>query len=136
MEQKDIESTYVKKTELYVISSVLILFIIIFGIILLVNQRPEIIINPVISTDNTNNENVNDVFNDVTDTNETETTEKVSYIVKEYNGKISVYKNNALVYTMDVYTFTLPEYDRNLLACGIPADSIEELYRILEEYYV
>ena len=50
MEQKDTQSIYVKKTEMYLISSVLVLFIIIFGIVLLISQRPQIILNPTVST--------------------------------------------------------------------------------------
>jgi hypothetical protein len=68
-------------------------------------------------------------------TEETIQNEKITYIVKEYNGKIGVFKENALIYTMDVHIFTLPEYDKNLLACGIKAEGIDELYRILGEYY-
>ena len=76
-------------------------------------------------TENVFNENIE----------EPEQTDKTIYMVKEYNGKIGVFKENALIYTMDVHIFTLPEYDKNLLACGIKAEGIDELYRILGEYY-
>lgn len=132
MEQKDTQNIYVKKTEMYLVSSVLVLFIIIFGIVLLISQRPQIILNPVTST-TIKEEITENVFNE--NIEEPEQTDKTIYIVKEYNGKIGVFKENALIYTMDVHIFTLPEYDKNLLACGIKAEGIDELYRILGEYY-
>lgn len=63
------------------------------------------------------------------------TEDKKIYEVKEYNGKIGVFENEALIYTLDVYVFTLPKNDRQLLSNGIKAENKEELYRILEEYY-
>ena len=57
------------------------------------------------------------------------------YTVKEYNGKIGIYENGALVYTLDKYVFTLPEYDKKLLSSGITIHTEEELYKIIEEYY-
>lgn len=132
MEQKDTQNIYVKKTEMYLVSSVLVLFIIIFGIVLLISQRPQIILTPVTST-TIKEEITENVFNE--NVEEPEQTDKTIYMVKEYNGKIGVFKENALIYTMDVHIFTLPEYDKNLLACGIKAEGIDELYRILGEYY-
>ena len=132
MEQKDTQNIYVKKTEMYLVSSVLVLFIIIFGIVLLISQRPQIILTPVTST-TIKEEITENVFNE--NIEESEQTDKTIYMVKEYNGKIGVFKENALIYTMDVHIFTLPEYDKNLLACGIKAEGIDELYRILGEYY-
>ena len=38
-------------------------------------------------------------------------------------------------FSLDVYVFTLPKNDRQLLSNGIKAENKEELYRILEEYY-
>ncbi|MBQ8545873.1 MAG: hypothetical protein IJ437_02905 [Clostridia bacterium] len=66
-----------------------------------------------------------------------EETENVDtrYIVKDYNGKIGIYENDSLVYTLDTYIFTLPEKDKKLLSEGISVSSKEELYEILEEYY-
>lgn len=132
MEQKDTQNIYVKKTEMYLVSSVLVLFIIIFGIVLLISQRPQIILTPITST-TIKEEITENVFNE--NIEEPEQTDKTIYMVKEYNGKIGVFKENALIYTMDVHIFTLPEYDKNLLACGIKAEGIDELYRILGEYY-
>lgn len=58
-----------------------------------------------------------------------------SYVLKEYNGKIGIYENDSLIYTLDTYIFTLPEKDKKLLSEGISVSSKEELYEILEEYY-
>ena len=93
--------------------------------------RP-IILTPITST-TIKEEITENVFNE--NVEEPEQTDKTIYMVKEYNGKIGVFKENALIYTMDVHIFTLPEYDKNLLACGIKAEGIDELYRILGEYY-
>lgn len=77
------------------------------------------------------NDSIKDVSIPVIETSD----EKTYYEVKEYNGKIGVFENGSMVYTLDVYVFTLPEGDKKLLSVGIRADSQEELYRILEEYY-
>lgn len=61
--------------------------------------------------------------------------ENTLYTVKEYNGKIGIFENNALIYTLDKYVFTLPEYDKKLLSSGITVSTKEELYEIIEEYY-
>lgn len=72
---------------------------------------------------------VQDVFEEVLPV------EKTVYTVKEYNGKIAIYENDALIYTLDRYVFTLPEYDKKLLSSGIVVSTEEELYKIIEEYY-
>ncbi|MBE6662964.1 MAG: hypothetical protein E7602_00500 [Ruminococcaceae bacterium] len=64
-----------------------------------------------------------------------EETTEIRYILKDYNGKIGVFENNSLIYTLDTYIFTLPEKDKKLLSEGICVSSKEELYQILEEYY-
>ena len=61
--------------------------------------------------------------------------EKNVYELKEYNGKIGVYKNDALVYTINTYVFTLPESDKSLLKEGIKVYSEGELRELIEEYY-
>ncbi len=70
-----------------------------------------------------------------TDTPVFEETAEIRYILKDYNGKIGVYENDSLIYTLDTYIFTLPEKDKKLLSEGISVSSKEELYEILEEYY-
>ena len=66
--------------------------------------------------------------------NETEVT-KTSYVLKEYNGKIGVFENDSLIYTLDTFVFTLPLNDKKLLKDGIEVSTKEELYDLLEEYY-
>lgn len=60
---------------------------------------------------------------------------KTEYILKEYNGKIGIFENDALIYTLNTYVFTLPENDKKLLSEGILASTQEELYELLEYYY-
>ena len=125
------ENIYIKKYEFYIISSVVILLMIFIGIISFVNKKTTII-SQESTISSKNSTNVEDVFKD---DNNKESETYIRYEVKEYNGKIGIYKNNSLIYTMDIYTFTLPEYDRNLLACGIKTSSVDELYNIIAEYY-
>jgi hypothetical protein len=73
--------------------------------------------------------------NDQTVFEESVSSDKTVYTVKEYNGKIGIFENNALIYTLDKYVFTLPEYDKKLLSSGIEVSTKEELYEIIEEYY-
>ena len=61
--------------------------------------------------------------------------EKIIYELKDYNGKIGVFKNESLVYTLDIYLFTLPDYDKELLKEGIKVYSEKELKDLIEEYY-
>ena len=101
----------------------LVLFILIFAVmtiyLLIISKKIE----------NITENNVQDVFEEVTNI------EKTVYTVKEYNGKIGVYENEALIYTLDRHVFTLPEYDKKLLSSGIVVSTEEELYKIIEEYY-
>lgn len=57
------------------------------------------------------------------------------FCLKEYNGKIAIYKNEALVYTIDKFIFTLPDGDKKLLKEGIYTTDLKEFYKILEQYY-
>lgn len=75
-------------------------------------------------------ENQSPVFNQ-TDNNE----EILEYTVKEFDGKIGVFKNGDFQYSLDVYVFTLPENDKKLLTQGIKASSEQELNDILSTYY-
>ena len=59
----------------------------------------------------------------------------ITYLIKEFNGKIGIFENDALIYTLDTYIFTLPQKDQKLLSEGISVSSKEELYEIIEEYY-
>ena len=58
-----------------------------------------------------------------------------SYVVKDVDGLIGVFDSDGrLLYTLDVYTKTLPAADRALLKKGISASNRKELYEILGDY--
>lgn len=61
---------------------------------------------------------------------------ETGYVVKAYDGKLSVFKNgdNAPLKTFDTYIDFLPEKDKQRLAAGISAKSDAELQRIIEDY--
>lgn len=59
------------------------------------------------------------------------------YTVKEYEGKIAVFRENGELplYVLDSpYIRDLPQYDRELLKIGVKADNNTELLEILEDY--
>ncbi len=58
------------------------------------------------------------------------------YTVKEYDGKVAVYKNNDTVPStvFDAYTSLLPEQDRELLKQGIRVKTDEELQKVIEDF--
>lgn len=57
------------------------------------------------------------------------------YYVKEHNDMIGIFdEQDSLLYTVEVYTKTLPAKDRALLKEGIVAQTREELYEILGDY--
>lgn len=72
------------------------------------------------------------VFNE-TASDETEADDE--YVIKEFDGKIGVFKNGDFQYMIDVYVFTLPEYDKKLLSQGIKVSSEQELNDVLSSYY-
>ena len=61
--------------------------------------------------------------------------ESTEYTIKEYNGKIGVFENGSLIYTLDTYVFTLPQNDKKLLTDGITVSTEKELLELLEYYY-
>ena len=69
--------------------------------------------------------------------NESITAESVenSYMIKEFEDKIGVFKNGDFQYYLDVYIFTLPEKEQKLLCQGIIVSSEQELFDILSSYY-
>jgi len=61
------------------------------------------------------------------------------YILKEYLGRIAVYKTytsgqTTLMNIVDVSTDALPESDRKLLSNGIQGLSYEDMLQLLEDY--
>ena len=59
-----------------------------------------------------------------------------SYVVRAHEGRIAVFEGSgsAPLYTIDTPLSRLPESDRLLLEEGIPAESIADAYRIIEDY--
>lgn len=123
MEQKNefIEKKYFVLTILLLTTIMLILFI---SSYLLSNKR-------IKSIEGGAYENVITVFKEESE----EASSNDKYIIKDFNGKIGVYKNNDIQYTIDVYIFTLPEKDKNLLSQGIEVSSEQEIEKILSCYY-
>lgn len=60
----------------------------------------------------------------------------VYYIVRSHEDRIAVFQNGSdtPLYTVDTPLTHLPESDRLLLEEGIPAESIADAYRIIEDY--
>ncbi len=58
------------------------------------------------------------------------------YTIKEYNGKVAVFKNNEVNPTtvFESYTSLLPEKDRQRLQNGIRVESKEELQKVIEDF--
>ena len=59
-----------------------------------------------------------------------------SYIIKEYDGKIGVYKAEEKnpFQVIDIPVYLLPPYDKTELQSGIPVENEEKLQQILEDY--
>lgn len=60
-----------------------------------------------------------------------------TYILKEHNGILAVFKPNSTTPIRelpDIALNTLPEYDRKLLNTGIKVYSDKELQRLIEDY--
>ncbi len=59
-----------------------------------------------------------------------------SYIIKEYDGKIGVYKSDEKnpFQVIDVPTYLLPPYDKTELQSGILVKDEKELQQKLEDY--
>lgn len=58
------------------------------------------------------------------------------YIIKDFYGKVAVFKRgeDEPIKITDTLTASLPEYDRNQLAEGVPAEDETKLKRLLEDY--
>lgn len=68
--------------------------------------------------------------------NEEKAKQQVIYTIKEYEGKIAVFKNSdKKPYTVyEAYTSLLPEQDRQRLQNGIKVDNTADLQKIIEDY--
>lgn len=60
----------------------------------------------------------------------------IQYILREYDGKLAVYKAGESTPSriLDMETRLLPSYDQGLLRAGIEVSSPEELNQLLEDY--
>ena len=129
MEQKNEENVYIEK-KIFIFSVFLLATLIITAVMisyLLLN-------NKIIESSSTIIEFEPDVpAFEIKD--EATAKKEIYYVLKEYNGKIGVYENESLIYTLDIYVFTLPEVDKQLLKDGIIVYTKEKLYELIEEYY-
>ena len=59
-----------------------------------------------------------------------------SYVIKEYEGRIGVYKTDEKnpFQVIDIPTYLLPPYDKLELQSGIPVKDVSELQEKLEDY--
>ena len=126
MESKnDINNTFIEK-KTFIFSIFLLALIIVMSIVicfLLLNDK-------ILSMTNTFDDNTDiEVGNQIEDEKDV-----CIYEIKEYNKKIGIYKNNSLIYTLNIYTFTLPESDQILLKQGIITSSQKDLIKIIEEF--
>ncbi len=68
--------------------------------------------------------------------NEEKSKQQVIYTIREYEGKIAVFKNSdkkpMTVY--ESYTSLLPQQDRQRLQNGITVDNTTDLQKIIEDY--
>ncbi len=62
--------------------------------------------------------------------------EDYAYLLRETDGKIGLYlpQEDTPRQVLDIYTYTLPEYDQQLLQEGIPVTDEEDLQKYLEEF--
>ena len=65
-----------------------------------------------------------------------EPSQKVEYVLKDYNGHIAVFHSNETTpyKEFDIPTDTFSEYDKNMLKKGIKADSEEQIRQLIEDY--
>lgn len=62
-------------------------------------------------------------------------TDRVQYIMREYNGKLAIFNDDGTVYkTYEINVELLPEYDQKLLKDGIQITGEEELRARVEDY--
>ena len=67
---------------------------------------------------------------------EATTSQHTQYTIKEYNGRIAIFKNDnsspESIY--DTYISVLPESDQNKLKNGITVNDKKELQKLIEDY--
>ena len=72
----------------------------------------------------------------VADANIDNSSNNTTYYVKEYEGRIAVFKdiNNKPITITDTYVFTFPKEDKELLCKGVKVEGEKKLKRFLEDY--
>ena len=62
--------------------------------------------------------------------------EDYAYLLRETDGKIGLYlpDEDTPRQVLDIFTYTLPDYDQQLLKEGIPVADEEDLQKYLEEF--
>ena len=129
MEQKNEENVYIEK-KIFIFSVFVLTVLIVTSILLSYLLLSDKIL------DLTANKEINNTdLPAFASVDEEQIENTINYMLKEYNGKIGVYENESLIYTLDTYVFTLPEVDKQLLQEGIKTTSKTELYQLIEEYY-
>lgn len=74
-------------------------------------------------------------FSSSEETVRTVITDRVRYIMREYNGKLAVFNDDGTVYKVyEINVELLPEYDRKILKKGIQITGEEELRARVEDY--
>lgn len=68
--------------------------------------------------------------------NVTQSAGKVSYILKDYNGKLAIfYEDTQIPYKIfDIFISNLPKKDREAIKSGIKASGDEELEKLISDY--
>ncbi len=68
--------------------------------------------------------------------NEQNLSQQEIYTIKEFEGKIAVFKNSdtSPITVYEAYTSLLPEQDRQRLQKGISVDNTTDLQKIIEDY--
>ena len=80
------------------------------------------------------NQEVIPVILEPEETDESEETTH-TFTIKEFNGKIGIYKDGDFQYQINVSVSTLPEADKKLLLRGIEVSTEQELNDIISCYY-
>ena len=114
--------------------SAILLIVCILGISVLHKSKSDptndVIVQTVIETDK-----VYVIVDGDLESQTTESTDKVLFVVKEYEEKIGIFDTEGrLLQTIDIYTKTLPKTDRALLREGIELRSASELDSLIEDY--
>ena len=66
----------------------------------------------------------------------TQQAEQAPYMLGEYQGKIASYRTGSTepMEVFDIYLDSLPAVNRQELLHGIPAQTVQELQRLIEDY--